>query len=93
LKQPVDLTKNDFSQQWSTMTYEQRDSFLTKSIQKRSFVNAADIEAVSKACHPALDAGSPEKSLLIIRGLRVILNQVQDAMTYSFKQAFETASS
>ena len=28
-------------------------------------------DAVSKACHPALDAGSPEKILLIIRGLRV----------------------
>jgi hypothetical protein len=28
-------------------------------------------EAVSKACHPALDAGSPEKRALIFRGLRV----------------------
>jgi len=28
-------------------------------------------EAVSKARHPALDAGSPKKAILIIRGLRV----------------------
>jgi len=44
-------------------------------------------EAVSKACHPAFDTGSPEKRALIIRGLRV-----KPAMTYSFRQAFETAS-
>jgi len=28
--------------------------------------------AVSKACHPALDAGTLEKTILIIMGLRVI---------------------
>jgi len=42
-------------------------------------------EAVSKACHPALDAGSPEKKRLIIRGLRV-----KPAMTDSSKTTFET---
>jgi hypothetical protein len=44
-------------------------------------------EAVSKAPHSALDAESPGKQSLIIRGLRV-----KPAMTiYSFG-AFETAS-
>jgi len=40
----------------------------------------------TKACHPALDAGSPEKRRLIIRGLRV-----KPAMTDSSKTTFETA--
>jgi hypothetical protein len=44
-------------------------------------------EAVSKVCHPALDAGSPEKSILIIRG---IPHQVRDDKTR--KEAFKTAS-
>ena len=55
LKEPVDPTKNDFSKQWSTMTYVQRDSFLIKSIEKKSFINATDVEyaiceAIKKEC-------------------------------------------
>jgi len=33
--------------------------------------NPAQVEAVSKDRHPVLDAGSPKKAILIIRGLRV----------------------
>lgn len=35
----------DFSAQWDVMTYEQRDSFLNKSIDERLFSNASDIHA------------------------------------------------
>jgi hypothetical protein len=44
------------------------------------------LEGVSKACHPALDAGSPEKRALSFRGLRV-----KPAMTSTPQGAFETA--
>jgi hypothetical protein len=37
-------------------------------------------------CHPALDAGSPEKRALSFRGLRV-----KSAMTSTPQGAFETA--
>jgi hypothetical protein len=43
--------------------------------------------AVSKACHPALDAGSPITCAFIFRGLRV-----KPAMTNTLKRAFDTAS-
>jgi hypothetical protein len=43
-------------------------------------------EAVSKACHPAPDAGTPEKRTLVFRGLRV-----KSAMTSTPQGAFETA--
>jgi hypothetical protein len=45
------------------------------------------IEVVSKARHSALDAESPEKKSLIIRGLRV-----KPAMTVCSFWAFDTAS-
>jgi hypothetical protein len=43
-------------------------------------------EAVSKACHPAPDAGSPEKRTLVFRGLRG-----KPAMTNTLQRTFETA--
>jgi hypothetical protein len=34
----------DYSKEWATMTYEQKDSLLKKAIEKRSFYNAEEIE-------------------------------------------------
>jgi hypothetical protein len=48
----------------------------------------ANVEAVPKARHSALDAESPEKQSLNIRGLRV-----KPAMTVCSFWAFDTASS
>jgi hypothetical protein len=44
-------------------------------------------EAASKACHPAPDAGFPEKRTRVFRGLRV-----KPAMTNTLQRTFETAS-
>ena len=41
------------------------------SVLKTRLKQEGSEEAVSKVCHPALDAGSHEKTLLIIKGLRV----------------------
>jgi len=48
-------------------------------------------EAVSKACHPALDAGSPEKTILIIRGLRVDPESSSGRNDIIVRKTFETA--
>ena len=48
-------------------------------------------EAVSKACHPALDAGSPKKELLIFRGLRVDPESSSGRNDIIVKKVFETA--
>jgi hypothetical protein len=43
-------------------------------------------EAVSKACHPVPDAGSPEKRTLVFSGLRV-----KPTMTNTLQRTFDTA--
>ena len=47
----------------------------------------------SKACHPALDAGSPEKTILIIRGLRVDPESSSGRNDIIVRTTFETAPS
>ncbi|GAB6009614.1 hypothetical protein [Dysgonomonas reticulitermitis] len=44
VKSPVESTNIDFSQQWSSMTYEERSDFLIKAIESKSFVNATEAE-------------------------------------------------
>lgn len=54
-KAPVEIEKYDYSQEWSSMTYEKRDSFLNKSLSERSFRFSSELEsqlrkAIKKEC-------------------------------------------
>jgi hypothetical protein len=47
--------KTDYTEEWNGMTYEERDAFLKKAIEKKSFINGRDIEydmrdAIKKEC-------------------------------------------
>jgi len=43
-KTPVEPANIDFSQQWSSMTSQERYDFLTKSIENKSFTNGTEAE-------------------------------------------------